>query len=261
VSSTLVGLAVWNLQSCFCGAPSLTRGRVCNLQSFNGPSRAEPVTILYRLIWHSPNLEGQVPVFISPGKGALVIPPGIGFHLRPHLRLAGPRWRYSNPPPTWRARSPYIYPSGTGWSSPNSKPRYDRRSVNQYVTVPSARGFRGAPSEQISIRHQEGYIKAKLFMLPLGGLHVKHAVQRGIWVPTQDLLCCSSLYSHGKSHTENVSYLFACSLLYCRLFIQLLLSNDCFSGTTIHDMSKYTTILTWEQWMHHIIKYSFLSWI
>jgi hypothetical protein len=26
-------------------------------------------------------------------------------------------------------------------------------------------------------------------MLPFGGLHVKHAVQRGIWVPTQHLLC------------------------------------------------------------------------
>jgi hypothetical protein len=24
-------------------------------------------------------------------------------------------------------------------------------------------------------------------MLPMGGLHVKHAVQRGIWVPTQHL--------------------------------------------------------------------------
>jgi hypothetical protein len=32
-----------------------------------------------------------------------------------------------------------------------------------------------------------GYIRAK-FWLPLGGLHVKHAVQRGIWVPTQHLL-------------------------------------------------------------------------
>jgi hypothetical protein len=27
--------------------------------------------------------------------------------------------------------------------------------------------------------------KAKFLMLPLGGLHVKHAVQRGICVPTQ----------------------------------------------------------------------------
>jgi hypothetical protein len=25
-------VAVWNLRSCFCGAPSLTRGQVCNLQ-------------------------------------------------------------------------------------------------------------------------------------------------------------------------------------------------------------------------------------
>jgi hypothetical protein len=33
--------------------------------SLNGPSRAEPVTILYCLISDSPNLEGQVPVFVS----------------------------------------------------------------------------------------------------------------------------------------------------------------------------------------------------
>jgi hypothetical protein len=60
-------VAVWNLRTCFCGAPSLTRGRGCNLQySLIAPSRAEPVTKLYCLIWDSPNLEGQVPVFISP---------------------------------------------------------------------------------------------------------------------------------------------------------------------------------------------------
>jgi hypothetical protein len=54
-------VAAWNLRSCFCGAPSLTRGRVCN-----GPSRSEPVTIFYCLIWDFPNLEGQFPAFISP---------------------------------------------------------------------------------------------------------------------------------------------------------------------------------------------------
>jgi hypothetical protein len=37
------------------------------------------------------------------------------------LRLSGRRWRHSNPPPTWKARSPYICPPGTGWSSPKSK--------------------------------------------------------------------------------------------------------------------------------------------
>jgi hypothetical protein len=61
-------------------------------------------------------------------------------------------------------------------------------TVNQYVLVPSSHGFRGAPSKRISIRHQEGYIKANFFMLPSGGLHVKQAVQRGIWVPTEHLL-------------------------------------------------------------------------
>jgi hypothetical protein len=50
-------VAVWNLRSCFCGAPSLTRGRVCNLQCTHS---------MVRLVWDCPNLEGQVPVFISP---------------------------------------------------------------------------------------------------------------------------------------------------------------------------------------------------
>jgi hypothetical protein len=57
-------------------APSLTRERVCNLlyncfwalpeQSLLGWSPAALTTISYCLIWDFPNLEGQVPVFISP---------------------------------------------------------------------------------------------------------------------------------------------------------------------------------------------------
>jgi hypothetical protein len=44
-----------------------------------------------------PNLEGQVPVFISPRKrGDSVIPPGTRFPFRCLLRLAGLRWRYWN---------------------------------------------------------------------------------------------------------------------------------------------------------------------
>jgi hypothetical protein len=69
--------------------------------------------------------------------------------------------------------------------SQKSKSRYDRRPVNQYVLVPSPLGIKGVPSERVSIRHQEVHIKAKFFTLPLGGLHVKHAVQRGIWIPNQ----------------------------------------------------------------------------
>jgi hypothetical protein len=64
------------------------------VQSPIGPRRAEPLTKLYSLIWDSPNLEGQVPVFISPRNRAAQLYP-----LRRLLRLAGLRWRYSNPPP------------------------------------------------------------------------------------------------------------------------------------------------------------------
>jgi hypothetical protein len=65
------------LRVCYFVAPSLTRGRVCNLlyncfwalpeQSLLGQSPAELMTIFYCLIWDSPNLGGGhwVP-FMSP---------------------------------------------------------------------------------------------------------------------------------------------------------------------------------------------------
>jgi hypothetical protein len=54
--------------SCFCeGALSDERtGLQFAVLSLSGPSRSKPVTIHYCLIWDSPNLEGQDPVFISP---------------------------------------------------------------------------------------------------------------------------------------------------------------------------------------------------
>jgi hypothetical protein len=65
-----------HLLVCYFVASSLTRGRVCNLlsncfcalpeQSLLGRSPSELTTIFYCLFWDSPNLEGQVPVFISP---------------------------------------------------------------------------------------------------------------------------------------------------------------------------------------------------
>jgi hypothetical protein len=56
--------------------------------------------LLLSQIRQSPNLEDQVPVFISPQeKGGPVIPPGTGFPFRRLLRLAELRWRYSTPPP------------------------------------------------------------------------------------------------------------------------------------------------------------------
>jgi hypothetical protein len=68
--------SVWQLRVSCWGAPSLTRGWVCNLlvHLFLGLARAVTLgskshrtrTIFYCLIWDSPNLEGQVPVFISP---------------------------------------------------------------------------------------------------------------------------------------------------------------------------------------------------
>jgi hypothetical protein len=138
------------------------------------------------------------PIYIPQEQSGPVIHPGIGFSLRRLLRFAGLRCRYSNPPPTWWARFLQQQDGPVQSQSEKSKSRYDRRSVTQYVLVPSPLCFRGAPSERISIRHQEGYIKVKFFMLPFGVLHVKHAVQRGIWVPTQHLLCLLFRWGHKK---------------------------------------------------------------
>jgi hypothetical protein len=74
------------LRVCYFVAPSLTRGRVCNLlyncfwalpeQSLLGRSPAELTAIFYCLISDSPNLEGQVPVFISPRNRVTQLYPG-----------------------------------------------------------------------------------------------------------------------------------------------------------------------------------------
>jgi hypothetical protein len=87
----------------------LTRGWFCHFQLllglasaviFRSESHGTHDHILLSQIRDTPNLEGQVPVFISPlFRGDLVIPPGTGFPFRRLLRLAGLRWKYSNPPP------------------------------------------------------------------------------------------------------------------------------------------------------------------
>jgi hypothetical protein len=62
--------SVWQLRFSWCGAPSLTIGWVCNLlvQLLLGIVEVpqNSMTIFWCIIWDSPNLEGQVPVFLSP---------------------------------------------------------------------------------------------------------------------------------------------------------------------------------------------------
>jgi hypothetical protein len=81
------------LRICYFVAPSLTRGRVCNLpyncfwalpeQSLLGGSPAELTALFCCLIWDSPNLEGQVPVFISARKRVTQFyPRALGYGVR-----------------------------------------------------------------------------------------------------------------------------------------------------------------------------------
>jgi hypothetical protein len=88
---------------CYFLAPSLTRGRVCNLLLLLVLVSAVPLgsesrgTQDYTLL----------PQFLrlSQERGSPDIPPGIGFPFRRLLVLAGLLWRYSNPPPQGKGRT------------------------------------------------------------------------------------------------------------------------------------------------------------
>jgi hypothetical protein len=97
------------LRLCYFVAPSLTRGQVCNLlyncfwalpeQSLLGRGPAELTAIFYCLIWDSPNLEGQVPVFISPrNRVAQLYPRALCSLFVASYDFSELWWRYSNPP-------------------------------------------------------------------------------------------------------------------------------------------------------------------
>jgi hypothetical protein len=74
------------LRVCCCGAPSLMRGRVSHLQLLlvlvsavilRSESHETHDRILLSQIRDSPNLEGQVPVFISPGERVAYLYPQV----------------------------------------------------------------------------------------------------------------------------------------------------------------------------------------
>jgi hypothetical protein len=81
-------ISVRQLRVCWCGAFSLTRERVCRLQLLldlanavilGSESRGNRDHILLSQIRDSPNLEGQVPVFISPrNRVAQLYPQALG---------------------------------------------------------------------------------------------------------------------------------------------------------------------------------------
>jgi hypothetical protein len=89
---------------CYFVAPSLTRGRVCNLlyscfwalpeQSLLGHGHI----LLSHLILPQPGGPGPR-IYIPQEQGGPVIAPGTGLPFCRLLRLAGQWWRYSNPPP------------------------------------------------------------------------------------------------------------------------------------------------------------------
>jgi hypothetical protein len=131
-------------------------------------------------------------MYIPQDQGGPVIPPGTEFPFRRLLRLAGLRWRNCNPSPYLKGqvlvyisfRNRMVQSKVKSMSSQKSKSRYDRRPVNQYVLVPSPLGIKGVPSEKFQFDIRKCTLR-RHFFLPLGGLHEKHAVQRGILVPTQ----------------------------------------------------------------------------
>jgi hypothetical protein len=103
---------IFQLNTCSYSAyvtSSLTRGWVCRLQlllvlASTVILRSEYCGthdhILFSQIRDSPNLEGQVPVYISPrNRGAWLYPPELGFPFRRLPQPVGLWWKYWSPPP------------------------------------------------------------------------------------------------------------------------------------------------------------------
>jgi hypothetical protein len=80
----LLEIVFRQLQVCYFVASSLTRRRVCNLMlmlvlASAVPRDSRPYFLLSQF-WRLPNLEGQVPILISPQEqGGPVIAPGTGY--------------------------------------------------------------------------------------------------------------------------------------------------------------------------------------
>jgi hypothetical protein len=89
-------IIVRQLRICWCGALSLTRGRVCRLQlllalasAFSGPSPAGFVTIFYCLRFETPQTGSPGPrIYIPQEQGGSVITPGhwVPFSSPPTIR-------------------------------------------------------------------------------------------------------------------------------------------------------------------------------
>jgi hypothetical protein len=75
-------ITFWQLQSCFCGAPSLTRGRIC---FFN------MLLVLTSIVFLGSESFGT--------RDHILLSQIWDFPFRRLLRLAGSRWHYSTPPP------------------------------------------------------------------------------------------------------------------------------------------------------------------
>jgi hypothetical protein len=128
-------------------------------------------------------------IYIAQEQGGPVIPPGTGFPLNRLLRLAPYHSQgYGGgiiTLPVYISFRNRMVQSKVKVKS-RSHITTEGQSINMsWCLVHSAlKGFH--PNEfQSDIRRST---LKRNFLLPLGGLHVKHAVQRGIWVPTQHLL-------------------------------------------------------------------------
>jgi hypothetical protein len=111
-------ITVWHLRSYFCGSPSLTRGRVCRLHLLLALASAVILGfefrgthdhILLSQVRDSPNLEGQVSVFISPRNRVVQLYPQV-------LGLSSPSTTLRTPVEVFKPTS-----TRTHWIRLNSK--------------------------------------------------------------------------------------------------------------------------------------------
>jgi hypothetical protein len=133
-------------------------------------------------------------IYIHQEQGGPVIPPlGTGFPLRSLLRLIGLWWSYSNPPPTWRARSPYIY-----------IPQEQDGPVISHVTT-----YGQSISKSWCLVHVA--LEGRISDIRRGGEIFYVTIGRAAWEE-----CSFLLYSPCADCTGNTASISACTVPLCR---------------------------------------------
>jgi hypothetical protein len=205
-------IILWQLRSCFCGAPSLTRGRVCLLYIL--------LALASTVILESESRGNRDHILHSQIRD---------FPFRHLIRLAGSRWRYSTPKIDQKSKSSYVPTDDQSASlSCNKAPIWDLRPGFYYCQTVAGLLMWGVLSDERTglpftiaadpRQHSHSWVRVPRDSWPYFAVSDSRLPQSGgpgprIYIPQeQSGPVMSPLNSPSTDRTGNVFSIIACFL-------------------------------------------------